>query len=363
MTDLSTEPAAAPVTPAAAAIRPATTWRQDLITVGLSAWLMIGLFVDGWAHNQLGGLETFFTPWHALFYSGFTATGLWILRLVTMRIRDGRTWRDALPAGYGLGLAGLAVFAAGGAADLVWHSLLGIEVSVDALLSPPHLLLFTGAALIVASPLRAGWARLERAPALGRLLPALLSAALLTSLVSFFFMYINAWFSWEPTREYAEWIATLPVGEYDYAGTGQVTGVASILITNLIVTGPLLYLTRRWRLPAGSATLLVVIVAALTSALSAFSQPLLLVGALVGGMLVDLLLQRLDPGPGRRGAFLLTGGLVPLAIWAPHLAAVAIGKGIAWPVELWFGVVVMAALGGLALALLMAPPPAPADAA
>ena len=88
-----------------------------------------------------------------------------------------------------------------------------------------------------------------------------------------------------------------------------------------------------------------------------------LVGALVGGMLVDLLLQRLDPGPGRRGAFLLTGGLVPLAIWAPHLAAVAIGKGIAWPVELWFGVVVMAALGGLALALLMAPPPAPADAA
>jgi hypothetical protein len=139
--------------------------------------------------------------------------------------------------------------------------------------------------------------------------------------------------------------------------------VASILITNLIVTWPLLYLTRRWRLPAGSATLLVVIVAALTSALSAFSQPLLLVGALVGGMLVDLLLQRLDPGPGRRGAFLLTGGLVPLAIWAPHLAAVAIGKGIAWPVELWFGVVVMAALGGLALALLMAPPPAPADAA
>jgi hypothetical protein len=359
----TTVPAAPAKELAAANYNPRMSWGGDMFTMFLCTWVLAGIAVDGWAHTNLGGLETFFTPWHALFYSGFTATGLWILRLVTMRIRDGRTWRDALPAGYGLGLAGLAVFAAGGAADLVWHSLLGIEVSVDALLSPPHLLLFTGAALIVASPLRAGWARLERAPALGRLLPALLSAALLTSLVSFFFMYINAWFSWEPTREYAEWIATLPVGEYDYAGTGQVTGVASILITNLIVTGPLLYLTRRWRLPAGSATLLVVIVAALTSALSAFSQPLLLVGALVGGMLVDLLLQRLDPGPGRRGAFLLTGGLVPLAIWAPHLAAVAIGKGIAWPVELWFGVVVMAALGGLALALLMAPPPAPADAA
>jgi hypothetical protein len=345
--------------------RPATIWREDLITVGLSAWLMIGLFVDGWAHNERGGLETFFTPWHALFYSGFTATGLWILRLVTMRIRDGRTWRDAVPAGYGLGLAGLGVFAVGGGTDLVWHSVLGIELSVDALLSPPHLLLFTGAALIIGSPLRAGWARMERAPALERFLPVLLSAALLTALVSFFFMYINAYFSWEPTREYAEWIAGMPAvaaGYYDFVGQGQVMGVASILITNLIVTGPLLYLIRRWRLPFGSATLLVVVVATLTSALSAFDQPLLLVGALVGGMLVDLLILRLDPAPERRRAFLLTGGLVPLAIWAPHLAAVAIGKGIAWPIELWFGVVVMAALGGLALALLMAPAPVPADA-
>ena len=27
------------------------------------------LFVDGWAHNNLDQIETFFTPWHALFYS------------------------------------------------------------------------------------------------------------------------------------------------------------------------------------------------------------------------------------------------------------------------------------------------------
>ena len=101
-------------------------------------------------------------------------------------------------------------------------------------------------------------------------------------------------------------------------------------------------------------------VATLTSALSAFYQPLLIAGALVGGVLVDLLILRLDPSPGRRRAFLLTGGLVPVAIWGPHLAAVAIGKGIAWPVELWLGAVGMAGLGGFALALLMAP--APADA-
>src|SRR4051794_34337720 len=104
-----------------------TTVRQDSITVALSTWLMIGLFVDGWAHNNLARLETFFTPWHALFYSGFTATALWVLRLVTRNLRAGGDWRAAVPAGYGLGLAGLGLFAVGGGSDLVWHTLLGIE--------------------------------------------------------------------------------------------------------------------------------------------------------------------------------------------------------------------------------------------
>ena len=38
-----------------------------------ATWLIVGIFVDGWAHNN-DKPETFFTPWHALFYSGFLAT-------------------------------------------------------------------------------------------------------------------------------------------------------------------------------------------------------------------------------------------------------------------------------------------------
>jgi hypothetical protein len=48
-------------------------WRDNFITILIGLWLMIGLFVDGWAHNNLQSLETFFTPWHAIFYSGFLA--------------------------------------------------------------------------------------------------------------------------------------------------------------------------------------------------------------------------------------------------------------------------------------------------
>lgn len=51
-----------------------SSWGTHLVTVLLATWLIGGVFVDGWAHNNLAKLETFFTPWHALLYSGFAAT-------------------------------------------------------------------------------------------------------------------------------------------------------------------------------------------------------------------------------------------------------------------------------------------------
>ena len=119
---------------------------------------MIGLFVDGWAHNNLDQIETFFTPWHALFYSGFTATALWIASLVARQRSAGRTWREAIPRGYGGAVVGVIVFGIGGVGDWLWHTIFGIEVSIDALLSPTHLVLLTGMLLIFSGPLRSAWA-------------------------------------------------------------------------------------------------------------------------------------------------------------------------------------------------------------
>src|SRR5919201_3279095 len=45
----------------------------DWVVAILSCWLVGGVFVDGWAHNHMASLETFFTPWHAVLYSGFAA--------------------------------------------------------------------------------------------------------------------------------------------------------------------------------------------------------------------------------------------------------------------------------------------------
>src|SRR5437667_8491817 len=53
--------------------------RFDWIMVVVSVWWLGGLFIDGWAHSNLPQLETFFTPWHAVFYSGYLAVAITLI--------------------------------------------------------------------------------------------------------------------------------------------------------------------------------------------------------------------------------------------------------------------------------------------
>src|SRR5439155_3988505 len=121
--------------------------RDQLAFVVFGTWLVTGLFVDGWAHNHQKP-ETFFTPWHAVLYSGFGAAVLW-------GVIDGRRRPWSPPAGQRLTNVGAVLFGIGGAADMVWHQVFGIEVNLAALLSPTHLLLMTGGILAASGPFRA----------------------------------------------------------------------------------------------------------------------------------------------------------------------------------------------------------------
>jgi hypothetical protein len=51
---------------------------------------------------------------------------------------------------------------------------------------------------------------------------------------------------------------------------------------------------------------------------------------------------------------------VPLLLWSLYFIQGLLDGGLAWPLELTSGITVMAALSGLALSLLMAPPALPA---
>src|SRR3954449_6690990 len=118
-----------------------------------------GAFLDGWAHNHDKVDQSFFTPWHAFFYSGFLVMAVLLLGTQWLNYRRGAAWNNALPIGYSLSILGVLIFAVGGVGDLLWHAIFGIEKNFDALFSPTHLTLAIGMNLIITGPLRAAWAR------------------------------------------------------------------------------------------------------------------------------------------------------------------------------------------------------------
>lgn len=324
------------------------TYRQEMVTLLLGIWVMVGLFVDGWAHRNLSELETFFTPWHGLFYSGFVACAAWIGWQVLRRQEAGRRGRAAVPAGYGLALVGLAIFAVGGVGDGIWHTVFGIEEGLEALFSPTHLMLFVGLLLVLTAPLRAAWTYdVEEEPSLGGFLPVLLSAALVTSLVAFLSMFLSAY----------DGIAQDPGLLLPADDMLQVVVIAEVLATNLIVLAPLLVLSTRWRLPFGSATVLLTMVAVLSSALLEFASWPLAAAGVAGGVMVDVLLRFLRPGPRHPSRIWIIGLLAPLPLWGAWFTAIAVaGDTAAWTVEIWTGTVMWAMLLGAALGLLIHPP-------
>lgn len=128
--------------------------RFDWAMIAVCSWFLGGLYLDGWAHNHIPQLETFFTPWHGVFYSGFLAVaGLTVATLLRNHAK-GAPWRRALPLGYLGSLLGVVVFAAGGIGDMSWHEFFGIEADVEALFSPTYLTLALGMTLIVSGPFR-----------------------------------------------------------------------------------------------------------------------------------------------------------------------------------------------------------------
>jgi hypothetical protein len=325
-------PAAVPLPGAGRHATPA----QNLVTILLTGWLTLGLFVDGWAHNRFGeSLETFFTPWHALFYSGFLAVTGWT------------GWLAALPEGYPLAALGVPLFGLGGLGDLTWHTVFGIEVGIEALLSPTHLLLFAGAACIASAPLVSAWRTpTPRAAPAGVVWPAVLAATLVLCLVSFMHMYL-----WG--------LLIAPQGLGDVQTRGE---LGSVLLTALILAAPVLLLLRRFRLPFGAVTLMYGLNTALMTLMlvpGEWRVPLLLVAA---GLVVDALLVLLNPSPARPWALRAFAFLLPLAVWGPYLGGL-VGLGLSnLSLELWLGVAVMAGLGGVGLSALVVPPPLPAEA-
>lgn len=331
--------------------------------MGFGVWFALGLFLDAWAHNNLLELESFLTPWHAVFYSGFTATAAWISWTVWTNLQAGRRGAAAVPVGYGWAVLALPVFAVAGAGDYLWHELFGIEQGLIILFSPTHLILVTAMALILASPLRAARAnpRLPADPSLRRLLPAVLATGFTAALVLLFLQYGNAM-----TLSASQIIDALTFERDADVPMNTELLMTYLAITTPVLTGPLLLLAREWRLPFGTGTLIYTIVGGLCAAITAFGNLSTVGSLLAAGFCADLLARWLRPTPQRPGAFCAFGGLTAMITWILYLTVAMVVIGDVPPVvEMWTGMPVVGGLLGLLIAGLLVRTPLgrPADPA
>lgn len=318
------------------------TGREHVGTVLFGLWMTVGLFLDGYFHQNLGAGsdgESFATPWHAVFYAGFIASALWLAAMSRRRAAAGsRHWRlSDLPPGYDGARIGLALFGLGGLGDAMWHSAFGVERGIDALLSPTHLLLFVGLILILTAPARAAHLAPDRPPQ-GWVLAGSVIAA--TALVGFFSNFV-----------WGLGIAALTRVPYDpVTGAGEVAVIAGVGST--LVTTVVLFAAARALLagspPPGALAVLFGVVALLVSL--AFDEDAEgVAAAIAAGATLEVALRI-------RGVR-LRGGLLPAAfaaaatvLWLSYLGLLATLDGIAWEAEIWLGAIVLNALVAAAIA-------------
>jgi hypothetical protein len=315
----------------------------DWLMAGLGAALVGGGAIDGWAHRHHAGIETFFTPWHALLYGALVLNGLVLGLRWLAGVRSGLGVLEALPRGYGLSLLGAVLFGVGGALDMVWHLVFGIEADFAALMSPTHLLLMCAAALIVTGPLRAAWRRPTRHPGW----PAVLSATLLLAALMFWAQMDQPVINWWATSS-GWWLPEFVTQEL---------GVLGVLLSTVLMIGVVLPLVVRFHLPVGSLTVLLGANAVLTSAMSHL-DPVVLV-FVAGGVAGDILLVWLRPGRERVVALRVFAAAVPLMTYALYFGYLLATNDIVWPEHVWLGSIALAGLVGLLVSLLVVPPPDP----
>jgi hypothetical protein len=334
-----------------------------LLTWGVTlsaAWFGAGLYLDGWAHtHELP--DTFFTPWHGVIYSGFLLAALFLVSAFARRRWQGQL----MPTGYGLSLVGVALFLIGGAADLLWHTYLGIEANLSAEYSPPHLLLATAGLLITTGPFRAAWHAQQ--PDLSRLWAGVLSLTLALSTLTFFtsefhpFDHPWAWTRFQPVA-FSSRVLGLPgfgdggVGAQDLA---QAVGVSGIVLQSGILVALLLYTIRRFgmRLPTGALAVMLALNGAAMSVPhgDVWVVPL----TITAGIFAELLYRWLRPARARPRQIRIFAILVPVELYSLYFLTLTLLGGVWWPVPLWTGAIVLSGVVGWFVSYLIQPPEFP----
>lgn len=326
--------------------------RYDWLINLLCAVFIGGLYLDGWAHNHGRVDESFFTPWHAFFYSGYLLVAIAFVAAVVVNRTRGHSLSLSIPDGYRLTGVGLFVFAAGGVGDMVWHILFGIEQGAEALFSPTHILLGLGIGLIVTGPLRAAWNRRDTGGNWRELGPAVASLGTFLAALTFFMMFFF------PVTVL---LGTPGTGSgYFRNDVGKVAGMVGATITAALLAGSLLLTLRRWRLPFGAVSF-VLWLSLLGATIVDYERPLMIwlaLGMAVPAVALDYLAWRARPSDNPDCVRWLAPAF-PLLLYGGYYAVLLATVGSTWSVHMWTSTIVIPAVACWLLSFLLAPPQLP----
>ncbi len=319
----------------------------DWLMVGACTWLIAGGYLDGWAHNHFA-LDSFFTPWHGVLYSGFLAVAAVMIGTVVLNHARGASWQKAIPAGYELSVLGIFGFAVGGVADMFWHILFGIEKNIDVQFSPSHLLLMVCWGLILAGPFRSAWRRSGQAQQ-HRSAQLMIPVSLLLVFLVFSLL----------TQTGNPFIQFSPTDVTKAQLTAQSLAVLGIVFQSMLLVMLILLAIRRWRMPLGSFTL-VLTVSAISMSIMRDHYLIIPIFAVAGGI-IDVVYHLLKPTVERVDQFRLFAATVPTIIFLVYFLTLWVTMGIVWSIHLSVGSVVVSGIVGWLVSYIMIPPKLPAD--
>ncbi|MEV0902017.1 hypothetical protein [Actinoplanes sp. NPDC049802] len=299
---------------------PATSFsaRERWVLLVASAWLVIGLQLDAYAHATTPELETFWTPWHGVLYSGIAASGFTLLWIMRSRLPGIPTYRSvlALPNALRIPLAGMAFLLVGGGVDTLWHNIWGIERDMEIFVSPSHEFIILGMVLVAMGP------ALMLAANPGDRLD--LSGALLVGVSTLFAALPMHIYSLHATalgfRHLGSDLDPVPV----YSPDSQL--VHGYLFSTVLLLVPFLAIGRRWPLPIGLPSILVGLIAVFMHLMFDSERPwwpALTVAA--AAFAAEIVLRALNPlvKLGVNGRWVLFGLVTPPFVWG---AVLLVGK-------------------------------------
>ncbi|MDA1329994.1 MAG: hypothetical protein DWG76_03660 [Chloroflexi bacterium] len=320
-----------------------------------TAWVIFALYLDGFAHIS-EWVESFFTWYHLILYSGIFVPSAVLVLIGLGNLRRGFPLRRMLPRPYMLALLGSAIFLVGGFVDMGWRGVFGFEEDIEALLSPSHLFLAVGGLLIFNAPILEFLSirPADRPKAKQSLLPVWIAWFGNLAFISFFTQYTT------PFNHPNLFVGGRPFGEQFIWDIGL---LSLVIWESVLLVSFMLLSLRYWKWPRGYFTVNLTL-HALILWLSYWNTPvrqywLVLPGALLAGIIVDLVYSRLQPSyatQAARVALRRFAFLIPFIVFSIYFAILVQAYGVWWQVHMWLGAPFTAGFIGWMLSLVAAPP-------